>query len=387
MLATYKFVFNRKKQRLSKGETALVQLRITISRKVRFFSTGIYIEKNQWTGTDKAWITNCENAKDYNDFLNDVLVRVRSEEIKALQRGGALNHEVITNLIKGNDMSVSFIDFIKTDSAKRNDISEDTRKQVIYLAKKLERFGIVNFSDLTLKNIQYAHYELIKEGKKESTVHKFHATVAVYIARAIRLDLFQWDKNPYLKFKTKRPRYADRKYLTQEELIQIEQKEFSIPRLQFVRDAFIFSCYTGLAYSDLTDLLPANIVEEHGREFIKTHRIKTDERALILLLAKAKEILKKYEGQREGFCFPAVSNQKMNAYLKEIADLSGISQNLTFHMARHTFATTVMLRQGVSLEVTQKALGHSDIKTTQIYAKMVDTRVAEEMGKLDVKTS
>ncbi|MDR0692153.1 MAG: site-specific integrase [Prevotellaceae bacterium] len=136
-----------------------------------------------------------------------------------------------------------------------------------------------------------------------------------------------------------------------------------------------------MAYSDISCLRPENIVEEHGREFIRTHRVKTDEMALILLLGKAKETLKKYEGQRKGFCFPVVSNQKMNAYLKEIADLSGISQNLTFHMARHTFATTVMLMQGVSLEVTQKALGHSDIKTTQIYAKMVDTRVAEEMGE------
>jgi integrase len=172
---------------------------------------------------------------------------------------------------------------------------------------------------------------------KESTIDKFHATTVAYIARAIRLDLFPIEKNPYLKFKRKRPRYHDRKYLTQEELAQIEMREFPIPRLQFVKDMFLFSCYTGLAYSDISELRPANIVEEHGREFIKTHRIKTDERALVLLLTKAKEILKKYEGQRQGFCFPIVSNQKTNAYLKEIADLSGISQNLTFHMARHTW--------------------------------------------------
>jgi integrase len=195
--------------------------------------------------------------------------------------------------------------------------------------------------------------------------------------------LFPIEKNPYLKFKRKRPRYTDRKYLSQEELTQIEQKDFSVPRLQQVKDMFLFSCYTGLAYSDLAELKPENIVEEHGKEFIKTHRIKTDERALVLLLSKAKTLLKKYESCREGFCFPAISNQKMNAYLKEVADLSGVSQNLTFHTARHTFATTVMLSRGVSLEVTQKALGHSDIKTTQIYAKMVDTRIAEEMGKLE----
>ena len=284
------------------------------------------MEKNQWAGRDKAWIANCENARDYNDLLNSILIRIRSAEIKALSQDSTLSHEAITNIIKGNDnASDSFIEFIKTDSAKRNELSEDSRKQVIYLSKKLERFGIIGFSDLTLKNIQYAHSELIREGKKESTIHKFHATVAVYIARAIRLDMFKWDRNPYLKFKMKRPRYADRKYLTKEELTQIEQKEFSIPRLQFVRDMFLFSCYTGLSYSDLSELRPENIIEEHGREFIKTHRIKTDERALILLLTKAKETLKNYEGQRKGFCFPVVSNQKMNAYLKEIADLSGIS--------------------------------------------------------------
>ena len=383
MLATYKFIFNRKKQRLAKGETGLVQLRVTINRTVRFFSTGIYIEKSQWAGKDKAWIVNCENAKDYNDLLNSVLIRVRSEEIKALSRGNVLSHEAVKNIIKGDSMPGSFVEFIKTESVKRNEISKGTKKHAVSLSNKLERLGIINFSDLTLENIQRANSELIRKGEKESTIDKFHATTAAYIARAIRMDLFPIDKNPYLKFKRKRPRYSDRKYLTKEELTLIEQKEFSIPRLQFVRDMFLFSCYTGLAYSDISCLRPENIVEEHGRKFIKTHRIKTDERSLVLLLTKAKDILKKYEGQHKGFCFPVVSNQKMNAYLKEIADLSGISQNLTFHMARHTFATTIMLMQGVSLEVTSKALGHSDIKTTQIYAKMVDTRVAEEMGRLE----
>jgi integrase len=383
MPAIYKFVFNRKNQRLGKGKTALIQLRVAANNVSKFFSTGIYIEKLQWSGADKAWVANCENAKDYNDLLNSILVRIHSAEVKALLQGSALSHEAITRIIKGNSVSGSFTVFIREECVSRKELSEGTRKHALSLSRKLERLGIKDFSDLTLENIQRANSELIGEGEKASTVDKFHATTAAYIARAIRLDLFPIEKNPYLKFKRTRAKSHERRYLTREELTQIEGKEFSITRLQLVKDMFLFSCYTGLAYSDISELRPANIVEEHGREFIKTHRIKTDERALVLLLTKAKEILKKYEGQRPGFCFPIVSNQKMNAYLKEIADLSGISQNLTFHMARHTFATTIMLMQGVSLEVTSKALGHSDIKTTQIYAKMVDTRIAEEMGRLE----
>ncbi|MDR0710849.1 MAG: tyrosine-type recombinase/integrase [Prevotellaceae bacterium] len=383
MLATYKYVFNRKNERLTRGKTALVQLRVTISRRQRYFTTGIYLERQQWSGKDNAWVVCTPLAADYNALLLEIITKIRRAEVQAAQAGRALSHEVIQSIIKA-DNADSFVDFMLNECGRRGDVGEGTKKHVQAVANKLRRLGITDFADLTLENIQRANAELLKESM-ESTVDKFHATVACYVARAVRLDMLPMDKNPYLKFTRKRPKYLNRKYLTEQELRAIEEKECSIERLQFIKDMFLFCCYTGLSYGDLQALKPSSIVPEGGRVFIKTFRKKTSEKSVILLLNKARDILQKYSGRRSGYCFPSITNQRLNAYLKEIADLAGVEKNLTFHVSRHTFATTVMLMNGASIEVTQKALGHASIATTQLYAKMVDSRVADEMGAVERK--
>jgi len=383
MLSTHKFVFNRKNEKLKKGETALVQLRVTIDRVAKPYSTGIYLEKHQWSGVDNAWVVNTPLAADYNALLLDIITKVRKADIQAAQSNRQLSPEAVRQIVKGVDVS-SFVNYMVRDSAERNDIVERTKGHAKLAAEKLKRFGVANFSDLTIENIQRIHNEMLKE-VKESTADKFHDTVDCYIKRAVNVGLLPMDKNPYLKFKRKTIRYGDRKYLTVEELAKIEKKEFTVERLNFIKDMFLFCCYTGLAYADLQQLKPSNIVEEKGVLFIKTFREKTEEKAAIFVFEKARLLLEKYSGKRGGYCFPSISNQNFNSYLKEIADLAGVEKNLTVHVARHTFATTVMLLNGASLEVVKKALGHSKIATTEIYAKMVDSRVAAEMGSVEVK--
>jgi site-specific recombinase XerD len=150
----------------------------------------------------------------------------------------------------------------------------------------------------------------------------------------------------------------------------IMQKRFAIPRLEHVRDIFVFSCFTGLAYVDVKNLKEKDIRSSFdGMLWIMKKRQKTNIQSNILLLEIPKMILGKYKDKLQNEnVLPVLSNQKMNSYLKEIADLCGIEQNLTFHLARHTFATTVTLSKGVPIETVSKMLGHSDIKTTQIYA-------------------
>jgi site-specific recombinase XerD len=168
------------------------------------------------------------------------------------------------------------------------------------------------------------------------------------------------------------------------------KKEFAIPRVANVRDIFVFSCYTGLSYADVKKLTRNEIQKGiDGSQWIFTRREKNDNSSRIPLLKSALQVIDKYKNHpkcvNEGLVLPVLSNQKMNSYLKEIADACDITQNLTFHLARHTFATTVTLTNGVPIESASKMLGHVDIKTTQHYAKVIDTKVSQDMKKLKRK--
>ena len=178
---------------------------------------------------------------------------------------------------------------------------------------------------------------------------------------------------------------VDRGFLTDKEIKTIIKKEIKIPRLDIVRDIFIFSCFTGLAYIDVKNLTEENIVEMDGREWIMTRRQKTKVATNIILLDIPKMIIEKYETSRkDGKLLPILSNQKMNSYLKEIADICNIKKNLTYHLARHTFAT-MSISKGVPIESVSRMLGHSNIKTTQIYARITNKKVEEDMLELSKK--
>ncbi|WP_312175158.1 site-specific integrase [Chryseobacterium sp.] len=156
----------------------------------------------------------------------------------------------------------------------------------------------------------------------------------------------------------------------------IYEKEFASDRLNQVRDIFLFSCFTGVAYVDVKQLSMSNInIGVDGHQWFFTHRQKTDTSTRVPLLPLAQELVLKYENHPQcinsDVLFPVLSNQKMNSYLKEIANVCGINKDLTFHIARHTFATTVTLSNGVPIESVSKMLGHTNIKTTQHYAKIL----------------
>lgn len=179
--------------------------------------------------------------------------------------------------------------------------------------------------------------------------------------------------------------HVDRGFLTDEEIQVIMKKEFPTQRLEQVRDVFIFSCFCGLAYIDVANLKEDNIVELDGKKWIMTKRQKTNIPSNILLLDIPLKIIDKYKGKTKGGkLLPILSNQKMNSYLKEIADVCGIKKTLTYHVARHTFAT-MTLSKGVPIESVSKMLGHTNIKTTQIYARITNKKIEEDMTKLAEK--
>jgi len=175
-----------------------------------------------------------------------------------------------------------------------------------------------------------------------------------------------------------------------QEVRQIQVKKISVYRLELVRDIFVFACYTGLSYSDIAKLNSNHVqIGNDGNDWIIIDRTKTESRCRIPILPVAKEILKKYENnpvaQTTNRLLPILSNQKMNSYLKEIEDICSINKKLTMHVARHTFATSVTLSNGVPIETVSKMLGHTSLKTTQIYAKIVDLKISNDMNDLKIK--
>jgi integrase len=193
--------------------------------------------------------------------------------------------------------------------------------------------------------------------------------------------------NPFLNYKPK-IKLVNRIALTLDELGLLEKKVFNIDRLDAVKDTFLFCCYTGLAYADVSSLKRGNILKGiDGEIWLHTFRQKTLIPTKVPLLDKALKLITKYKGHSK--CseqiFPLISNQKMNAYLKEIADICGIQKDLTFHIARHTFATTITLSNGVPIDTVSKMLGHTNIRTTQLYAKTLEQKISADMMLLKQK--
>ena len=178
---------------------------------------------------------------------------------------------------------------------------------------------------------------------------------------------------------------VERDVLTKSELAALIQTDMIFDRLEKMRDVFVFACFTGLAHCDVAGLTKENIItDEAGQVWLKTHRQKTSEVVDIPLLEIPQLIIKKYQGMKElnGKLLPTLTNSCSNLYLKEVAVRCGINKTLTFHMARHTFATTVTLSNGVPIESVAKMLGHRNIRTTQIYAKVIKDKLAEDMSNL-----
>lgn len=196
-------------------------------------------------------------------------------------------------------------------------------------------------------------------------------------------------KDPFMSYKVK-IRETNRPYLLQDELNRIIALKFSTERLKNVRDVFVFCCFTGLAYADVQRLKRSDIVIGiDSEQWIHTERVKTGTATRIPLLPMALEIMTLYKDHPQCLCegklLPVMSNQKMNEYLKEIAERCNIIKAMTFHTARHTFATTVTLTNGVPIETVGKMLGHKNLRTTQLYAKIVDRKVSDDMNILRTK--
>ena len=268
---------------------------------------------------------------------------------------------------------------------------ETSKKYILsFLKKKLKK------EDLPIKSVDYKTILDFENylRKHKPTDHQRPLTnngILKHMERfkkilnlAVKMDLME--KNTFDKYRFKFHRF-ERDVLNEKELSLVEEKEFGNHRLDLVRDLFVFSCYTGLSYIDVANLRHHNlIIGEDDELWISTERNKTMLPVKVPLLPNAAFILEKYandpRAEEKNILLPILSNQKLNSYLKEIADVCGIKKNLSFHVARHTFATTVTLQNGVPIESVSKMLGHNKISTTQIYARVMEVKLREDMDLL-----
>ncbi len=341
-----------------------------------------------------------------NGYLDTLQAKVHEARHQLLMSGRPVTAEAVRNFVQGREASgerphllleifqyhneqVKALvgkEFSKGTLTKFNTVLKHTR---IFLQWKYK------LDDIDIRKVDYEFITELEFWYK-SLQHVEHNTTMKYIAcvkkMAIRALRNGWLKrDPFMGFNMAL-REVEREALTVEELERMTVKTFATERLRQVRDIFLFSCFTGLAYADLQKLKRSEISNGiDGGKWIFTRRQKTDTASRIPLLPIAQQILDKYLDHpfclKKDTVLPILSNQKMNQYLKEIADACQIDKYLTFHIARHTFATTITLSNGVPIETVSKMLGHRNLKTTQHYAKILDRKVSNDMQALKERFS
>jgi len=395
MKSTFKVLFYLKRNAIRKDGRMPIIARITIDGHITQFNVKLEIQPNYWSVKLGKVIGQSSDSKQYNAQLNEIKVSlyqiyhelqrkdnyVTSEKVKNEFLGISENHETLLNLFQKNNNDVQKLIGISK--------SADTYRKYEVTRKHLQKFLQFQYklTDISLKEIKHMFlcdfetYLMATVRCNANTTAKFMQYLKRIILIARNNGLISND--PFANYKIHMTR-VDRGYLPQEDIEKLLKKQFYTKRLELVRDIFVFSCFTGLAYIDVKNLTDKNIrTSFDGKLWIMTKRQKTNVQSNILLLDVPKMILDKYKGKSpDNKLLPILSNQKMNAYLKEIGDICEIDKELTFHIARHTFATTVTLAKGVPIETVSKMLGHTNIRTTQIYARITDSKISNDMQEL-----
>jgi len=396
--STFNLLFFIRKERTNSDGEAPIFLRITINGKRAEISIKRYIDPNKWDNKANKAKGNKPEIKKLNSYLDIVKNKIYDHHREMVDRNEFITAQNLKNRYLGISISnKSLIEAFKYHNKIIQEQIGSTYAQATYdrystTLEHLKKFLRLKYKkdDIFLKELNYSfiadleQYFKVKRKCNHNTTIKYLKNFRKVINLAIKNEWLQ--KDPFAKYKATF-KQVKRDFLTKEELNLLEAKKLKINRLDIVKDIFVFCCYTGLSFIDVDNLTKYNIRKGiDGRDWIFTKRRKTKNESNVPLLAKSKEIIKKYEHhpliENTDRILPPISNQKLNAYLKEIADLCEIEKNLTFHIARHTFATTVTLTQGVSIEAISSMLGHKNIRTTQIYSKVVNQKVSDEMKKI-----
>jgi site-specific recombinase XerD len=392
--------FSLRKNRESADGKSPIYVRFTIKNKRVDLSTGIFVPQDQWDENKQHVKGKIPGARVLNERLDKMQTEIQDIYNQLRSSGEEFDATTIKNRLLNAEETKGvlfvFDYYLNSIIAKLNKgYSMETYKHYKSSRKRLAEFISTQLkkTDIPIQSINYKFLDsfdiFIKKdfNNQQNTAWNYHKHLRRVLNLAISLDYI--DKNPYSKFKVGLDE-THREILSMEELKRLESKKIQIERLSVVRDIFIFACYTGLSFSDIAKLSRIHLQRgADGKEWIIIDRSKTNNRCRIPILSKAKEILNRYEDYpkiiNKDILLPVLTNQKMNSYLKELGDICNINKNITMHVARHTFATSVTLGNGVPIETVSKVLGHTSLKTTQIYAKVLDKKISEDMDMLQAR--
>lgn len=392
-----KILFYIRRAKKNANNLCPLTCRITYEFQRKEFSTGIFMNPDYWNASQqKAHPPNKVN-KQINTQLSLIKQDINQAFLFLQVQDKNFDVEDIYSHYKGEDIKEdkSIMDIFNLHISKQEKLIGISTTKIsvrkFYQTKTHIKDFIkwkYNKSDYKLKNIkmsfitEFEYYLKAEKNFEQNTIHKTLQRFKQVVKLAVGLDFLA--KDPFLLHKNRKPK-KQVIFLSREELLVLENYQFASIRLQNVADMFIFCCYTGLAYSEMANLKTKDLVLGFDdKHWIKIYRSKTKKTYEIPLLSRAQEILDKYKNNET--LLPIISNQKFNSYLKEIADIIGIDKKLTHHLARKTFASTVLLYNDVPMEIVSELLGHSDISTTQNhYAKVVKKKIGSTMALLNEK--
>ena len=401
-----KIIFYIKSEKINLNGESPIFAKITLGNQRTTMSTGKAISAERWNATQRLRaILKLEKEKvlkkslelfqlniekKYNNLINvtdDVTIAMLKDEVSEVPK----NFKKVQLLDVFEKHNAEFVK--RVNSGERSAASLQKYRRSAELLKNFIRktYGVSNIdidkiNSAFIYNLEtYLKFESEFKGVvgiKNNSVVKYFKNFKTICNYGIKMELI--DKNPFNVYNGKL-KVKDATFLSTEELNLIESKTFAVERLEKVKNMFLFSCYTGYAPIDACNLTSSNLIQDsNGLFWIKTDRAKTGIRANVPVLPPTQKIIDKYKDSETGL-IPKLSNQKMNAYLKEIADLCGIEKKLTWYVARHTFATTVTLGNGIKIENVSSMMGHTNIKQTQHYAKVLDSSIMDDMSKLMTK--
>lgn len=373
----YRLVYNRKKQ-LSKQGTALVQVEASLNQRKIYLKTNIYLRPEHWD-KQTAQVIDHPQSNDLNAMLFEFVIHLQGIELAFWKRGIQPTLALLRDAVKKNTpINVTFTVFAK-EYVKHSDRRQSTKDNLITTINVLQEFRPgLDFKDITYSFLKDFESYLREKGNSVNTVAKHLRQLRTLVNEAINQGYIHADAYPFRKFKIKQEK-GRHEFLTPDELRKLENLEVNDRKMRHVLDAFLFCCYVGLRFSDFCQLAPDNFIRVNGKRWLHFKSIKTGiELRLplhLLFEGKALGILERYNIEE----FASLGcNSDVNKYLTQIAGMARIKKHITYHTARHTCAT-LLIHQGVPITTVQKLLGHTSVKTTEIYSEVLSSTIMRDL--------